>query len=83
MDIGLCKYRHMFGKEGQGFHKQRFRGVALYDTIGTIIIAWFISIAFKIDFTSTLIGAFLLGIVLHRLLCVNTTINQLIFEKVA
>jgi hypothetical protein len=80
---GLCKHRHIFGKEGQGFHKQRFLGVALYDTLGTIIIAWLISIAFKIDFLSTLIGAFLLGIFLHRLFCVNTTINQLIFGKVA
>lgn len=24
MDYGLCKFRHMFGKEGQGFHQQRF-----------------------------------------------------------
>jgi hypothetical protein len=41
--LGLCKYRHIFGVEGQGFHQQRFLGVALYDTLGTIVGAWLIS----------------------------------------
>ena len=83
MESGLCKFRHIFGKEGQGFHEQRFMGIALYDTLGTIGGAWIISKVFKIDFVPTLIGAFIVGIVVHRLFCVNTTINQLIFGKVA
>lgn len=79
---GLCRYRHIFGKEGQGFHEQRFMGVALYDTLGTIGGAWLISKTFKTDFVITLVSAFIIGIVMHRLFCVDTTINQLIFGKV-
>ena len=83
MSHGLCRYRHIFGKEGQDFHQQRFMGVALYDTLGTIVGAWLISIMFKIDFLTTLIAAFIIAIIMHRIFCVNTTINQLIFGKVA
>jgi hypothetical protein len=80
---GLCKYKHIFGKEGQGFHKQRFLGVAIYDTLGTIIVAWLISIAFDLNFLTTMVSAFIIGIIMHRIFCVNTTINKLIFGKVA
>jgi hypothetical protein len=77
----LCKYRHILGKEKEGFHKTRFLGLALFDTLATIAGAWLISQTFKLNFLVTLVGLFVLGIILHRMFCVNTTINKMIFGK--
>lgn len=82
MTTSLCKYKHVFGKEKEGFHKQRLFGLALYDVLGTIIGAWLISTAFQLDFWIVLVCSFILAIILHRLFCVNTTINKMIFGKV-
>jgi hypothetical protein len=70
------------GKENEGFHKTRFLGLALYDVLGTIIGAWLISKSFGFDFWITLVCAFCAGVILHRMFCVNTTINKMIFGKV-
>ena len=82
MSITLCKYKHIFGKEQEGVHKQRFLGVALYDVIGTIVGAWLIARAFNFNFWIVFASAVGIAIILHRLFCVNTTINKLIFGKV-
>jgi hypothetical protein len=78
----MCKYKHIFGIEGQGFHSYRVMNIAIFDVIGTILIAWIISIIFKIHFGYVIIVAFLLGVILHRIFCVNTTINKYIFGVV-
>ncbi len=78
----LCKYKHIFGQEKKGFHAQRLMGIAIYDTIGTILLAWFFSFLAHTDFWWTLIAFFVLAVILHRLFCVNTTVNKFIFGKV-
>ena len=80
-----CPYKHLkniFGKEGEGVHSYRFLNLAVVDVIFTIIAAVIVSYVFKIKFVTALIILFLLGIFMHRLFCVNTTINKLIFGKV-
>lgn len=79
---GLCKYKHVFGVEGQGVHSYRFLNIAVYDVIGTILIAWLISVVFNIHFGYVVVSAFATGIILHRMFCVNTTINKYIFGVV-
>ena len=73
------KYSEIFGKVNEGVHSYRIFNIAIMDVISTIIGALVISIIFKINFGLILIFLFLLGIVLHRLFCVNTTINKMIF----
>ena len=73
------KYSEIFGKVNEGVHSYRIFNIAIIDVISTIIGALVISIIFKINFGLILIFLFLLGIVLHRLFCVNTTINKMIF----
>jgi hypothetical protein len=73
------KYSEIFGKVNEGVHSYRVFNIAIVDVISTIIGAIIISIMFKINFSLLLIFLFLLGIVLHRLFCVNTTINKMIF----
>jgi hypothetical protein len=73
------KYSEIFGKVNDGVHSYRVFDIAIVDVISTIIGAIIISIMFKINYSLLLIFLFLLGIVLHRLFCVNTTINKMIF----
>jgi hypothetical protein len=73
------KYSEIFGRVNEGVHSYRIFNIAIIDVISTIIGALVISIIFKINFGLILIFLLLLGIVLHRLFCVNTTINKMIF----
>lgn len=77
--IDLCKYKDLLGVPGKGIHSYRLFGVAIADVIMTIIGAAILSYIFKWNFTYTLIGFFLLGIVLHHMFCVKTTIDKLLF----
>lgn len=72
-------YSEIFGKPKEGVHSYRILDLAIVDIIMTIIGAITITLIFKINFFLILIFLFLLGIFLHRLFCVNTTINKLIF----
>lgn len=77
--VDLCKYKKLFGEPKTGIHSVRFLDIAILDIIVTIIGAWIISKFTKWDFWPVLIGFFLFGILVHKLLCVDTTINKLLF----
>ena len=79
--MDLCKYRDSLGVPKQGIHSYRFFGVAIMDVIFTIIGAWIISYFTNKSLIFTLIFLFLLGIMLHRLFCVRTTIDKLLFPS--
>ena len=76
---GLCAYKDIFGKPGQGVHSDRFMDLAVVDTvltvIGAVLIAWY----FEWPLLYVMPGLFLLGIVLHHLFCVPTTVGKLLF----
>ena len=78
--MNLCKYKNFLGEPGKGIHSYRLFGVAIADVIMTIIGAFVISYLTKWNFWYTLIGLFLLGIFLHRLFCVKTTVDKLLFN---
>jgi len=75
----LCKYKNIFGSPGKGLHKYRIYNIAIIDVLITIIIAIIISYLFKINFIYTIIILFLAGIIIHRIFCVRTTIDKLLF----
>jgi hypothetical protein len=77
--IDLCKYKDALGKPNKGIHSYRFMGVAIVDVIMTLIGAILISYFTKYSFLMVAIFLFILGIVLHRLFCVRTTIDKLLF----
>jgi len=77
----LCKYKDILGEPGKGVHSYRIFNIAIVDVILTILVALLISYFFKFNFWYTLIILFLLGIVMHRLFCVRTTIDKLLFPK--
>ena len=78
----FCKHRDIFGKPGEGVHSYRFMGIALVDAILTIIVAFYVSKKYTVSFVKTLIVFFSAGVIVHRLFCVNTTINVAIFGMV-
>lgn len=78
----LCSYRHIFGEERKGFHSLRLFDIAIGDVVLTLLLSLFISYVAKISFVITTIMVFIVGIVIHRIFCVNTKINTLIFGKV-
>jgi hypothetical protein len=77
--IGLCAYKNALGIPRQGIHSYRIFNIAVMDVIMTIIGAYIFSLIFRTPFLYTSIGLFILGIVLHRLFCVRTTVDKILF----
>jgi hypothetical protein len=75
----LCQYKDIFGEVGKGIHSYRVFGIAYMDAIFTIIGALFLSWIMKWNYIYTIIGAFILGIILHHLFCVRTTVDKYLF----
>ena len=80
--MNLCKYKNIFGEVNKGVHKYKLFGISIVDVLLTIALAYLLSYLFNWNYWYTLLGLFILGIVLHRLFCVNTTVNVLLFGKV-
>lgn len=78
----FAKYSDIFGKPKTGFHSFRIYDIAINDVIGTILLSGLISYIFDFNFLIVLVVFFILGIIMHRLFCVNTTINKLIFKEI-
>ena len=79
--MSLCKWKNILGEPGKGPHSIRFFGVAIVDVLLTIALAFFINklIGGNIKmFFIVLLFCFTLGIILHKLFCVETTIGKII-----
>jgi hypothetical protein len=79
--MNLCQYKNIFGKVGEGVHSIRFMGLAIVDVILTILGSYIISLIVHWNFWITLFVIFILGIVLHRIFCVRTTIDKILFPN--
>lgn len=75
----LCAFKHIAGQEGKGIHSLRIFGLAAVDVVMTVAGCLIISVVFKVNFWMVFFVAMIIAILCHRLLCVNTTINKLIF----
>jgi hypothetical protein len=76
----FCKYKNIFGEVSKGIHSYRLFNIAVVDVIATIIIAYIIYLYYpKYNFWLILGLLFLLGIICHRVFCVRTTIDKLLF----
>lgn len=77
-----CPYKNFFGAPGTGAHSYRFMNIAVVDAGLTVVVAWLISWAFRTPFWWTLLAFFVFGIILHRLFCVRTTLDKILFPEV-
>ena len=78
----FCQYKNIFGKVGEGAHSFRIFDIAIVDVLLTILGAYVLQRFFfmNCNFSLVLLLLFLIGIVLHRLFCVRTTIDKLLFN---
>ena len=76
----FCQYKNFFGEPNTGAHRYRIFDIAIVDVALTILAAAIIAWFFGVSFWVTLLILFLLGIIVHRLFCVRTTIDKLLFS---
>jgi len=76
----LCKYKDSLGKPNEGVHKYKIFNISIVDVLLTIFVAFIISFFSKINFFIILILLFIAGIILHRIFCVRTTVDKLLFN---
>lgn len=69
------------GLPNEGIHSYKIYDIAYLDFIVTMVAAYIIQKIFLRDtsYSSVLLGLFLLGIVVHRVLNVRTTIDKILF----
>lgn len=75
---GLCQYRHIFGREGEGIHSIRVWDIAVIDLLLTLLAAYAISKYIRLQFLPTVILLLVTSVIIHRLFCVNTTLVKLL-----
>lgn len=79
MDYSLCEHKEVFGKPNKGIHSYRVLNIAIFDLVATVVVAWGISKYYNIDIKQVLFILFVVGIIAHRLFCVRTTVDKLLF----
>ena len=75
-----CQYKDLFGRVGEGVHSYRLFDVAVVDVLCTVLAAALLHVSFpQYRFEICLAWLFLMGVVLHRLCCVRTTVDRMLF----
>ena len=78
----FCQYKNALGKVGKGLHSLRVMNIAVVDVLFTIIGAFMLYLIFpQYSYFLILGGLFLLGIILHRVFCVRTTVDKFLFNN--
>lgn len=88
--MSLCKYKNVFGEPNTGIHSVRVFNIAIFDVLATIlvgvllhqyIIVEWLEMSSSIKLWMVLVVLFGLGILLHRLYCVRTTVDKMLFDE--
>ena len=79
----LCPYKNLLGEpnKNDSLRKYRIFGISIMDVAVVIFVCYLISYFFKYSFWITLVITFLLGIIVHRLFCVRTRVDRLLFPN--
>ena len=75
----LCKYKNMIGEPNTGIHSYRLFGVAIIDVLVTIMGGVIFSYFTGYNLLYTLVILFIIGIIAHRVFCVRTAVDKLLF----
>ena len=78
--MSLCQYQNIFGLPGVGFHNHFGMGFAVLDLAATVGIAYLITrkTQYK-SFPKVFGGLMVTAITLHKVLCVDTVLNNFLF----
>ena len=77
----LCKYKNLFGKPNEGLRQYRIFDIAIFDTVVVLLIGILIALVTKVNIWIVLAVLFISGIILHRLFCVRTGVDRLLFTE--
>lgn len=77
----FCKYKDLFGKPRECLRKYRIFDIAVMDVLVTMIIVYLLCLVTKLPYWYTLLFSFILGIFIHRLFCVRTGVDKIIFPN--
>jgi hypothetical protein len=81
-NLNLCQYKDMLGAPRTGFRAtHRFMDFAYIDVLVTLACCVFLSYVFKTSFLWTCVFVFGLGILVHRLFCVRTKLDTILFPE--
>lgn len=76
--MGKCAWKNLLGESGKGIHSFRFMNVAIVDVLLTFVLAFVINHFVKTNYFVVLLFCFSLGIILHKLFCVTTTVGNIL-----
>lgn len=77
--MSLCPYKNIFGAPRTGAHRFRVFDFAIADIVATAVGAYGISSITGIGFFTALVVLFILGVIAHRVFCVRTTVDKMLF----
>ena len=86
--FGLCKSElkkildKYLGTVNAGVHSHRIFNIAYVDVIMTIVGSLLLAWVMNWNYFRTIVGMFILGIILHRVFCVRTTVDKFLFPYV-
>lgn len=75
----LCKYKDIIGKPNTELRKYRILNVSIMDSVVTLLAVWLISYYYKYSFINVLGITIVIMIISHRLFCVRSTTDILLF----
>jgi hypothetical protein len=78
--MDLCQYKNIFGEPNTGAHSYRIFNIAIVDLGLTILASYLIAKYYSMDFIYVFIIMMLIGLIMHKLFCVDTTLTKLVFE---
>ena len=81
METSLCPYKYFFGEPKKGVHEYRIFDIAMVDLLSTFLVSYLLSQYFNKDFYEVTIALLLLGIIMHRIFCMRTTIDKILFYE--
>lgn len=74
-----CPYANSLGLPGQDIYSYRIANIAVIDVILTLIATYILLMIINLPIHYSVIGLFFLGIGIHWLFCVRTTVDKLLF----
>lgn len=77
--MDTCKYRHIFGKEGQGVHSLRVFNIAIVDLALTLAAAYGIAKYMEWNLAIVFVAIMIIAVLVHKAFCVETTLTKLVF----
>ena len=74
--MNFCRFKKVFGTPDKGVHSIRFGGVALFDLFLTVLVAYITYWLTDIPITLALVFWIIMGMFMHYLFCVKTSVDE-------